>query len=186
MDSSQIASVLGAKPEAVGATWPLVQAALASQGILTPNVEVAAAATIQVEVGLSWRPIGEFGGRDPIAYFTGLYEGRRDLGNTQPGDGARFHGRGLIQITGRANYEAFGKALGLDLVGNPDLAMDRAVSAKILALFFRERGVARAAEAQDWLKARIRVNGVNRKTGLPNGWTAFNGYVHALLEVAHA
>ncbi len=49
------------------------------------------------------------------------YEGRRDLGNTQAGDGKRFRGRGYIQVTGRANYTAMAEELGVDLVNQPTL-----------------------------------------------------------------
>jgi len=54
------------------------------------------------------------------AYFK-KYEGRKTLGNTQPGDGIKFKGRGFIQLTGRANYEKFSKFCGEDCVTNPDL-----------------------------------------------------------------
>ena len=54
------------------------------------------------------------------SYFQ-KYEGRKALGNTQPGDGIKFKGRGFIQLTGRANYEKFSKFCGEDCVSNPDL-----------------------------------------------------------------
>jgi len=78
------------------------------------------------------------------------YEGRKDLGNTEPGDGVRFAGRGLIQITGRANYALYGQKLGLDLIGNPDLALDLEVSAKILAHYFKDRKVIEACLNKEW------------------------------------
>ena len=53
------------------------------------------------------------------------YEGRKDLGNTQPGDGVRFKGRGYIQLTGRANYQKFSKFCGEDCVANPDLVANK-------------------------------------------------------------
>lgn len=56
------------------------------------------------------------------------YEGRKDLGNIQPGDGVRFKGRGLIQITGRNNYQAVGNALGVNLLINPTLLGGKNVS----------------------------------------------------------
>ncbi len=64
------------------------------------------------------------------------YEGRKDLGNTQPGDGIRYKGRGLIQLTGRANYEKYGQLMGLDLINNPELLEEPEFAALSAAYFW--------------------------------------------------
>jgi putative chitinase len=63
------------------------------------------------------------------------YEGRKDLGNTQPGDGVKYKGRGYIQITGRTNYDKAGQALMLDLINNPNL-LDNPTNAMNASLWF--------------------------------------------------
>ena len=60
------------------------------------------------------------------------YEGRSSLGNNQAGDGPRFKGRGYVQITGRRNYTDWSRRLGMDLVGNPEMATQPRVAARIL------------------------------------------------------
>jgi predicted chitinase len=69
------------------------------------------------------------------------YEGRKDLGNTSPGDGVKYKGRGPIQITGKANYAAAGKALGIDLVNHPELAATPEVGFKTAAWFWNQKGL---------------------------------------------
>ncbi|MGH9716391.1 MAG: glycoside hydrolase family 19 protein [Candidatus Acidiferrales bacterium] len=161
----QICAALGpgCPPDNVAANWPLVEAALGAQRVDSPMTSVAAIATIGVETG-SFAPVKERGGPQ---YLNDLYDGRKDLGNTEPGDGARFRGRGFVQITGRWNYQHFGAEIGKDLVANPDLAMDPGVAAEIFAVFFRERGVRPFADAQRWDMVRRRVNG-----GM-DGWPRF-------------
>ncbi|MDX1957511.1 MAG: glycoside hydrolase family 19 protein [Leptospiraceae bacterium] len=73
------------------------------------------------------------------AYFEQRYQGRADLGNTQPGDGIKFKGRGFCQITGRVNYTDWSKRLGVDLLSNPDLAAtDVSIAARILVIGMRD------------------------------------------------
>lgn len=95
--------------------------------------------------------------RNPEALATHTYGGR--MGNTQAGDGWRFRGRGALQLTGRANYERFGQLLGLDLVGNPDLAADPAVSVLIALEFFKQGRVNVAIDRGDFRQARKITNG---------------------------
>ena len=79
-------------------------------------------------------------------------------GNTEAGDGWKFHGRGFVQLTGRYNYEHFGKALGLDLVNHPDLAAEPANAAKIATQYWKERVVA-LGHQHDVTHATKDVNG---------------------------
>lgn len=87
------------------------------------------------------------------------YEGRADLGNTQPGDGVRFKGRGLIQITGRNNYYACGDALGLDLVMYPELLESPANACLSAAWFWEGRGLNELADAGNFDRITRRING---------------------------
>ena len=87
------------------------------------------------------------------------YEGRADLGNTQPGDGKRFMGRGLIQITGRANYAACGTALGVDLVGQPELLERPEYAAGSAAWFWLKNNLNRFADRGDFVGLTRAING---------------------------
>lgn len=87
------------------------------------------------------------------------YEGRKDLGNTQPGDGKRYKGRGPIQLTGRANYQKFGDLLGLDLVNNPTIAATPEVGFRVAGLFWKSHGLNELADQQQFEKITRRING---------------------------
>ena len=90
------------------------------------------------------------------------YEGRLDLGNTQPGDGVRFKGRGLIQLTGRANYEAFGRAVGRSFDTDArahQVSADPFLAATTAGWFWDARGLNQHADADDLQTITRRVNG---------------------------
>jgi len=174
-----IAKILGSLPDVVEANWPLIQKALVAEGIGTPMVEIAALATIGTELP-SFIPRMELSPKneDRAAYFVRMYydnqKVRHALGNQTPDDAAKFCGRGFIQLTGRDNYQVFGDLLGIDLINRPDLALEPPIAARIFASYFRRRRVAEAAEARDWFRVRVRVNGGS------NGWERFNALVKSL------
>jgi len=87
------------------------------------------------------------------------YEGRHDLGNTHPGDGIRFKGRGLIQCTGRANYKTYGDRLGIDLVGHPEKAAEPEVSVRLACEYWKDHKLNALADADDIEHITRRING---------------------------
>lgn len=144
-------------------------------------------ATPIVETGGRYEAIYEQGGK---AYFNkyepGTKIGKR-LGNTHRGDGYRYRGRGLVQITGRSNYAKVGREFGIDLVGNPDLALDLALAARILVVgtlkgWFTGKGLSDyiddADEADDldlaeFVQARRTVNGQDKAAVIAGHALAF-------------
>jgi putative chitinase len=87
------------------------------------------------------------------------YEGRKELGNTEPGDGKRYKGRGPIQLTGRFNYRRAGKALGLDLEGNPEQAAKPEVGFRVAGWFWKTHGLNELADRGEFREITHRVNG---------------------------
>lgn len=96
--------------------------------------------------------------RNPKELAEAVYGGRKDLGNTEPGDGARFPGRGLFQITGRYNYTRAGEDIGIDLLANPELAADPYTSAWIAAGFWNRKGLNRHADNNAFVVVTQAVN----------------------------
>lgn len=87
------------------------------------------------------------------------YEGRSDLGNTQPGDGRRYMGRGIFQLTGRDNYARYGQKLGLDLVNQPELAAEPPISFRIACHYWLAKGLNALADKDDLVGITRRING---------------------------
>lgn len=106
------------------------------------------------------------------SYFK-KYNGRKDLGNTQPGDGPRFKGRGAIQLTGRAWYTKFtaamGKLLGADFVKNPEKLEDPYYGTLASLWYWQQAGVNKFADKDDLRGETRRING---------GYTNYNKRVY--------
>lgn len=159
-----------------------IDKALCEVGILTDNTLAGAVATCRVEVGKTFVPISEnlnYSAQGLLKTFpthftqeTALqyqhrpesianivYANRMGNGDVASGDGWKYAGKGLIQLTGRANYAHYGQEMGVDLIANPQAILDINNSAKVLALFFKERGVNLACDNKDWTKVRRLVNG---------------------------
>lgn len=87
------------------------------------------------------------------------YEGRKDLGNVKVGDGRRFKGRGLIQLTGRFNYAKCAAAFGVDCINKPELLEQMPYCAYTAAWFWSVNGLNPLADASKFEAITRRING---------------------------
>lgn len=160
----------------IKANLPFVCDGLVQFNLVDKPMVLMALATIRAETE-SFEPISE--GRSQFNTSPGgqpfdLYDNRKDLGNKGKGDGAKFCGRGYIQLTGRANYQQYGTKLGIDLINNPTLANDPTIAGQLLAKFLKdkERQIKEALVDNDLKTARRLVNGGSH--GLQQFTDAFN------------
>lgn len=142
---------------------PYVVRALKEAKLVDAPMVLMALATIRAETE-GFEPIDEGRSRfntSPNGHPFDLYDDRRDLGNQGAPDGHRFRGRGFVQLTGRANYQKYGRKLGLSLVKDPDEAGKPETAAALLALFLKDKELAikEALLDGDLKAARRLVNG---------------------------
>ncbi|MEL6501127.1 MAG: peptidoglycan-binding protein [Cyanobacteria bacterium J06623_1] len=164
---------------------PAVLKSLEKQELGDRKMILMALSTIRAE-SASFAPISEFQSRyntTPGKHAFNRYDFRADLGNSEVGDGAKYKGRGFIQLTGKANYRTYSQRLGLGdceasrrhrLLNNPDLANDASIAADILAYFLKDKEYLIRQDLADGnlRAARRRVNGGSH--GLQQFTTAFN------------
>lgn len=137
--------------EIIGAIGPVLGETLAAHEVDTP---------LRVAHFLAQTGHESAGFRTTEEFASGTaYEGREDLGNTEPGDGVRFKGRGLIQLTGRANYARFGGLAGVDLLATPEAAADPRLSLRLACLYWREHRLNQPADRDDLQAVTRAVNG---------------------------
>lgn len=87
------------------------------------------------------------------------YEGRKDLGNVNKGDGVRYKGRGPIQLTGRANYRKYGQELGIDFENNPTIVALPSVGMLVACKYWSENNLNVFADYDDVTTITRRING---------------------------
>lgn len=134
---------------------PHLSAAMARYDISTPARAAAFLAQVGHESG-QLRLLRELWGPTPAQR---RYEGRADLGNTESGDGRRFSGRGLIQVTGRKNYLLCGFDLHLDLITQPEQLEKPEYAAASAGWFWHTNNLNRFADAGDFVGLTRAING---------------------------
>lgn len=128
-------------------------------------------ATVKLECANTFQPITEFGAPSYFNKYEPDTAKGQELGNTQPGDGVRYKGRGYVQITGRANYARLGNALGLgnSFVDEPVRVLEPINAYRIMSLGMRDGLFTRRKlggcindSSCDYVAARKIINGQNK------------------------
>lgn len=155
MTPQDLARATGARIDRATEWLPHIEAAMAERDISTPARQAAFLAQIGHESGgLHW--VVELWGPTDAQR---RYERRADLGNIEPGDGFKYRGRGLIQTTGRANYQAASDALGADLIDQPELLAQPILASRSAAWYWQQHGLNELADAGDFMAITRRING---------------------------
>ena len=187
LTADQVAACTGSTMLRAAYYLPVLNAAMAKHGITSPLHQAAFLAQVGVEsAGLSrleenlnyttperlmavwpsrFKTVNDAAAylRNPEALANKVYGGR--MGNAAPGDGWKYHGRGLKQLTGKDNYTAYEKACQVPAVSQPELLLRPEYAADSAAWFWAHNGCADLAEKRDWQALTKRVNG--GLTGLP-------------------
>ena len=150
---------------------PSIKKALADFSLMEKPMVLVAFATIRAETE-SFEPVNEQPSRfntSPGGHLFDLYDFRSDLGNQGAPDGERYRGRGFVQLTGKANYTALGKNIGLgdQLIREPECCNEPHIAATILAAFLsaRRNAIKQAMIDGDWRRARRLINGGSHGLG---------------------
>lgn len=160
LTEAQLRQIMPNLPAAKAALFlPHLNRAMAEYGIDSMLRTAAFVAQLAHESG-EFRWMEEiWGPTDAQRRYEPVTDLSKRLGNTEPGDGKRFKGRGPIQLTGRANYQRFGGLLGIDLAGAPEQAAAPEAAFRVAALFWKNRGLNELADAQDFREITRRING---------------------------
>lgn len=159
MDQEQFRLASGLSASAAARWYPVISEAAAQYEINTPaRLAAFIAQTGHETMGYVytkeiWGPTAAQLNYEPPAAKAA------ELGNILPGDGFRYRGRGLIQITGRTNYKVCGDALGVDLLANPDLLAGEEWAARSAAWWWRQHGCNALADGGDYTALTRRING---------------------------
>lgn len=155
MDSATLQACTGCTTSNAAMWLDPITSAMSMRGIDSPTRMAAFLAQVSHESGRLVYTSEIWG---PTAAQLG-YEGRADLGNTQLGDGSLFRGRGLIQITGRSNYNAVGAALCLDCINQPQMLAEPEWAAQSAAWWWTQHGCNDFADSGDFEGLTRRING---------------------------